>query len=189
MNMTLEQAINALSDPQYQTIDGLRALVNQVSVQVPNAINGAQTLLENNSMAFVIEKIPQEQLTTSSQKLIGFNPKLCSRWAIDRDRDAFIIVNRTEGGAYEGTQATEYYTLSWKNELIRIVAEPLPSTYIEQGAVMSWRIRHLAIPETLQYQKEEVFQLIKDAFTAVGDCFNGHEYFAVNVEFKPLLLN
>lgn len=140
-------------------------------------------------MAFVVEKIPQEQLTTSSQKLIGFNTKLCSRWAIDRDREAFIILNRTEGGSYEGTQITEYYTLSWKSELIRIVAEPLPSTCIEQGAVMSLRIRYLTIPETFQCQKEEVFQLIKDAFTAVGDCFNGHEYFAVNVEVEPPLSN
>lgn len=173
---------------QHDPIQG-KPNFNPTLLQTYSGYDADEIRQENNSMAFVIEKIPQEQFATSSQQLIGFNPKLCSRWAIDRDRDAFIVVNRTEGGAYEGTQATEYYTLSWKKELIRIVAEPLPSTYVEQGAVMSWRVRRLDIPEALQHQKEEVAQLIKDAFAAVGDCFNGHEYFAVNVEFKLSLSN
>jgi hypothetical protein len=50
MAMTYEQAIAALSDPQYQTIDGLRFLVSQISVQVPNAVNGAVTLLYSGTV-------------------------------------------------------------------------------------------------------------------------------------------
>lgn len=70
MNMTLEQAINALSDPQYQTVDGLRALVNQVSVQVPNAINGAQTLLYSGNVGNVPAWQIAEQIGASSNNQV-----------------------------------------------------------------------------------------------------------------------
>ena len=45
MNLTLGQAIIALSNPQYQSIDGLFTLVSQVSLQAPDTVNGAQTFL------------------------------------------------------------------------------------------------------------------------------------------------
>jgi len=135
-------------------------------------------------MAFVVEKIPQEVLSSPNQKLIGFNPALSSRWAIDRERDAFIVLNRKLGGAYDGTQETKYFTLSWNNELIQIVADPLIKTFTKEGAVMSWRVHSITIPSALQNRCDEVFQLIKAAFAAVGECFNGYEYISVNVEFK-----
>lgn len=134
-------------------------------------------------MAFVIEKIPQEELISPNQKLVGFNTDLTQEWAIDRDRNAFIVLNRKVGGAYDGTQETKYYTLSWKNELIRIVANPLPKTFTEQGAIMNCRIHGLTIPESLQQQKEEVIALISGAFIAVGEFFNGQRFITVNVEF------
>lgn len=134
-------------------------------------------------MSFVVEKIPQEELARPDADQIGFNLKLSTRWAVDHDRDAFIVLNRAEGGAYEGTQITDYYTLSWKNELIHIAADPLPKTFKEQGAVMSWRVHKLTLPEVLQSQKEEVLQLIKDAFGAIGECFDGERFLSVDVEF------
>lgn len=135
-------------------------------------------------MAFVIEKIPQEALLSPDNKLVGFNTDLSQEWAIDRDREAFIVLTRKIGGPYGGTQVTKSYTLSWKGELIYIVADPLPKVYTDQGAIMSWRLHRLTLPEGLQHLSNEVFQLIKDAFVAVGECFNGYEYIAVNVEFK-----
>jgi len=135
-------------------------------------------------MAFVIEKIPQEELAKPDAELIGFNEKLCTRWAIDHDRDAFIVINRKEGGAYEGTQETDYYTLSWRNELIRIVADPLPKTFTENGAIMSWRVHGLTLPETLQNQRQEALQLVRDAFSAIGEFFNGYRFISVTVEFR-----
>jgi len=136
-------------------------------------------------MAFVVEKIPQEELSSPNQKLIGFNPALSSRWAIDRERDAFIVLNRTLGGAYDGTQVTDFYTLCWKGELIRIVADPLPKTYTERGAIMSWRVHGMSLPESLLDRKEYILQLVKDAFTAIGEAFNGQRFIGVNVEFEP----
>ncbi|PPD33590.1 MAG: hypothetical protein CTY19_07540 [Methylomonas sp.] len=134
-------------------------------------------------MSFVVEKIPQEELARPDADQIGFNLKLSTRWAVDHDRDAFIVLNRAEGGAYEGTQITDYYTLSWNNELIHIAADPLPKTFKEQGAVMSWRVHKLTLPEALQTQKDEVLQLIRDAFGAIGEFFNGKRFISVDVEF------
>jgi hypothetical protein len=135
-------------------------------------------------MTFVIEKIPQEALAKPGAELIDFNQKLCTRWAIDHERDAFIVINRKEGGAYEGTQETDYYTLSWRNEFIRIVADPLPKTFTENGAIMSWRVHGLTLPETLQNQRQEVLQLVRDAFSAIGEFFNGYRFISVTVEFR-----
>jgi len=139
---------------------------------------------ENTTMAFVIEKIPQEELAKPGAEQIGFNLKLSTDWAIDHNREAFIVANRKVGGAYEGTQVTEYYTLSWKNELVRIVADPLPKTFTENGAIMSWRVYGLTLPETLQNQRQEVLQLVRDAFSAIGEFFNGYRFISVTVEFR-----
>lgn len=136
-------------------------------------------------MTFIVEKIPAEILASPSYALVGFNTDLSKRWAIDKSKEAFIVLNLKEGGAYEGTQETKTYTLCWKDELIRIVADPLPKTYTEQGATMYWRVHKLTIPTALQPQREEVLVLIKEAFAAVGDgCFNGHRFIAINIEFK-----
>jgi len=134
-------------------------------------------------MSFVVEKIPQQELARSDAGQIGFNPGLSTHWAIDGDRDAFIVLTKTEGGPYEGTQITKYYTLCWKNELIQIAADPLAKTFKEQGAVMSWRVHKLALPESLQNQKDAVLQLIRDAFGSIGEFFNGERFISVDVEF------
>src|SRR4051812_36171098 len=53
MSLTLAEAITALSDPQYQTLDGLRELVAQVSVRPTGASPDAQTLLYSGKIGGV----------------------------------------------------------------------------------------------------------------------------------------
>jgi hypothetical protein len=45
MSMTYQEAITALNDPRYQTVVGLKQLVNQVSVEIPGHVSSASTLL------------------------------------------------------------------------------------------------------------------------------------------------
>jgi hypothetical protein len=134
-------------------------------------------------MSFIVEKIPQEVLARPDAEQIGFNLELSTNWVVDRNRDAFIILTKKEGGPYKGTQVTKYYTLSWKNELIHMAADPLPKSFTEQGAVMSWRVHKLTLPEVLQSRKDEVLQLIRDAFGAIGEFFNGERFMSLDVEF------
>jgi len=136
-------------------------------------------------MAFIIEKIPE----TEKKKFPFINIKLSSRWAIDREREVFIAITGTVGGPYEGTVPTDYYTMYWHNEKIDIAATPLPKSFTERGAIMNWHIHGLEIPETLQDRKESVFQLIRDAFSAIGQSFDGDRFLSVNVEFDRPTLN
>jgi Ca2+-binding RTX toxin-like protein len=50
MSMTSAEAVLALGDPQYQSVEGLRILVSQVSVKVPGATSNAITLLYSGSL-------------------------------------------------------------------------------------------------------------------------------------------
>lgn len=50
MSMTYEQAIAVLNNPEYRSIEGLRALVNQVSVEVSSASGSATTLFYSGNL-------------------------------------------------------------------------------------------------------------------------------------------
>lgn len=134
---------------------------------------------EEKEMAFVVGKIPESE----KAKFSFINTKLTSEWAIDEDRRAFIVLTEKHGGPYEGTPITKRYVLWLQGERINIVASPLPATYLEHGAVMNWRVHGLSVPPSLQDKSEDVFQLIRDAFAAVGEVFDGDRYLSVNVEF------
>lgn len=106
------------------------------------------------------------------------------KWAIDKNRDAYLVLINKVSGAYEGTQETKYYELSWKNQLISIASDFLKQTFDEKRATMHWRIHKLDIPELLLDQHEDVINLIKEAFRTVGEFFDGDRYIAVEVEFN-----
>lgn len=131
-------------------------------------------------MGFVVEEIPQAVL---DKQLPYVNPKLSSRWVVDRDRDAFMVLTNKFGGAYEGTQETKYYTLSWKNQLVHLDADPLPKTFPAEGAVMHWRVHRLLVPPVLEARRDEILELLRDAFRAVGQSFDGDRFVDVELQF------
>lgn len=135
-------------------------------------------------MAFLIERIPDEEKAKLSEELDDYNPDLSSRWAIDRERNAYVAIKNKVGGPYEGTQITEYYVLSWGGKLIHITADPLKPSFNEKGVTMNWRVEALRIPRELQDKNEDVMRLVKDAFTSIGQSFDGDRYLAVNVDFR-----
>ena len=138
-------------------------------------------------MPFIAEKMPDEAKEKLPFKVFtdysGDKPTL-SKWAVDKERDAYFVLINKEGGAYEGTQLTKHYVLNWTGHLISISADPKAPTFSEAGATMHWRIHKLNIPIELKNKQEEVMGLIKEAFRAVGDLFNGERFFAVEVEFN-----
>lgn len=48
---------------------------------------------------------------------------------------------------------------------------------------MSWRIHKLDIPPGLKNRKNELLELIREAFSAMGYVYNPEHYIAVNVNF------
>ena len=137
-------------------------------------------------MAFVNEKIPAseiEQFGIVRTAPDGTKTVLSSRWTIDRDADAILYFRHKVGGPYEGTQVTEYYSLRWKGVQIDLAADPGPKTYPIAAPVITWRIQGLRIPVSLKERTEEIQRLIRDAFSVMGDAYNGEQFAAVNVEF------
>jgi len=54
----------------------------------------------------------------------------------------------------------------------------------EKGDVLTWRIHHLIIPQSLQTRKDDVLQLIKEALDARGWLYNRSRVSQVNVRFE-----
>lgn len=138
-------------------------------------------------MAFVNEKYPETEkrrVASLVERRPPFsNPQMSSRWTIDRERDAILVLVGSEGGGYEGTQKTKHYMLIWKGEEVRISADPLGVSNVGDGVVMSWRIRKFEIPDALKNKEGEIISLIKQAFGTLGDVYDGEKYTAVNVNF------
>lgn len=139
-------------------------------------------------MGFVNEKYPE----TEKQRIAELvekrpplsNPQSPTKWTVDHDRNAFLVVVGSEGGGYEGTQTTLHFILQWRGDDIHLSASPLGVSNVEGGVVMSWKIDKLRIPPALIRQESEIVALLRDAFRVLGDVYDGDEYVAVNLDFN-----
>jgi hypothetical protein len=138
-------------------------------------------------MAFVNELIPEEQKEKFPfPAYIGYGgakPTLY-KWTIDRERNAHLVYTRIFGGGYDGTPVTKQFVMSWNGNLINFWADPLGVSEDQRGVVMSWRIHHLVIPPGLLGKQEEIEGLIRDAFSTMGNIYDGEQYAVVNVDFQ-----
>ncbi|PPD49457.1 MAG: hypothetical protein CTY12_10770, partial [Methylotenera sp.] len=74
-------------------------------------------------MPFIVEQMPEE-----AKEKLPFNVSTRPdgskhtlwKWVVDKERDAYLVFARSEGGGYEGTQLTKHYILSWQGHLISI---------------------------------------------------------------------
>lgn len=138
-------------------------------------------------MTFVNEIIPEEEKAKFTFPVHtdrnGSKPTL-KKWTIDRVRSAFLVFTDSEGGGYEGTPITKHFVLSWGGELIYLSADPSPCFRDENGGVVKpWRVHDLRIPPSLAGRRDDVVQLIREAFRTMGDLYDGDQYAGVNVHF------
>ena len=130
-------------------------------------------------MSFMVERIPDE----AKKKFPEVDRPFTTKWVIDRNRDAFMAWVNKHGGPYDGTPEWVDYMVYWQGEIIHLTAERGRETFPPEGATMNWRIIRLKMPDALRSRRDEVLQLIRDAFRAVGWAFDGDRYAAVNVAF------
>ena len=88
-----------------------------------------------------------------------------------------------EGGSYEGTTLTCHYILSVNGNPVHLSADQQGVSETAQGVIMSWRIHKLEIPSELQNQRQQVLSLIQEAFSTLGNSYDGEQYVAVNLTF------
>lgn len=137
-------------------------------------------------MAFINEIFPEERKNkftfSVSTRPDGSKPTLW-KWTIDRERDAFLVLTKTEGGSYEGTQRTEHYVLSWNGELVHFSGEAAVSSTTRTDQIISWRVHRLTVPPRLAEYRNEVFQLVREALDAMGWLYRRERVVAVKVDF------
>lgn len=138
-------------------------------------------------MGFINEKMPEEAKKTLNidvhTRPDGSTPTLW-KWTIDRERNAFLILTDTEGGAYEGTPLTRHYVLSWNESLIRMIAFRSDTIRTESGVEMTWSVRKVYLPQKLENRKTEVIKIIEDAFSTLGQSYNGEKFAKVYVDVE-----
>lgn len=137
-------------------------------------------------MAFVNELIPEEEkvkfdfpVTTLRD---GSKPTLW-KWAIDRERRAFLVHAKSEGGSYEGTPEDKYYVLSWHGSLVNFVGTSKFSGNMNDGYILYWNIRGIRIPPELTNAQHDVLALIREALDVMGWLYDRSRITAINVDF------
>ena len=141
-------------------------------------------------MPFTVELIPEDVVTNGvlSRYRNYQNRKTpySIKWVVDHERNAQMAFVSGVGGAcgpYDGTTETDGLALFWDDQVIGVFADPLPNSYPTSGPEANWRVHRLQLPEALQSRREEVLELIKEAFRAIGEGSNGDKFAAVNVLF------
>lgn len=141
---------------------------------------------------FVIEKMPEEAKVNLPFDVAvesdGSKPTLW-KWAVDKAQDAYMVATNVVGGSYSGVPITKYFMMSWRGNLIPISAEPVGHKFNELGTTVLWKINEISLPEALLANRGEVITLIKDAFKAIGEFFDGERYAGVEVDFESALDN
>lgn len=137
-------------------------------------------------MVFVNELIPESEKRNLpfpvTTRLSGAKPTLW-KWTIDRERDAYLVLARREGGGYEGTEATEHYVLSWKGELIKFSGISRTLDRPGVGSVLVWNILNVTLPPALMSDMDFVRNLIVEALDAMGLLYRRDRIKEVVIEF------
>lgn len=118
-------------------------------------------------MAFVNEKIPEldrprftavinyENLRKQARYIPEFRTDLLSRWTIDRECGAYVLL--LTGG---GREQLDYYALVMDEQLVVFNVDPKEKGDDRVGIQGHWNVYDLLIPPSLELRREEVKQLI-----------------------------
>ena len=119
-------------------------------------------------MAFVYEEIPQEENYRIAHLKHPFDSSrapVATSWTRDRDRDAVLYFM---GGG--GPEVPQYFMFMWQGEEIELVGtENVEYLLKSEGGTQVYRsLLPYEVPQSLQDRKEELKNLIREAFIATG---------------------
>ncbi len=123
-------------------------------------------------MTFVNELVPEEQKDKFDPEVLYISPATPTSmpycWAIDRERDMFLIrvgAGRIEGEGKPGEadyHSLHFFRFSLKGQLIRFEAQ-VSSYENEDGWTIDWFVTNLKIPSELLDRENEIIALLKEA--------------------------
>jgi|JI8StandDraft_1071087.scaffolds.fasta_scaffold211852_1 hypothetical protein len=137
-------------------------------------------------MAFVNEIIPPEFHRRLREIALARGVRrepVLSKWTADRERGLFLFKTHHWGGPYEGTNEEQHLVRGCGEEFVAFVAEAANTTASPQDGVLTWRVRSIEIPSSLNRSHQEVRALIVDALKQRGWLFGRHDECTVEVEF------
>ena len=119
-------------------------------------------------MAFIYEVIPENDrelvLSMGFKDFTGYRPLLISsraRWCADRERNAFL---KGIGGGMRDIPL--FFDLWWNGEVVHIEVNDLGSEgNMNDGYDLNWNILKIIIPEFLWNKKDEILDMINEAFS------------------------
>src|SRR3982750_4496983 len=85
-----------------------------------------------------------------------------SAWTIDRERNVFLVWTR---GGTEDDQSSVQFALWWNGEVVEIDTEREAIGKFKEHVDITWKLRYLRIPASLQAPREEVILVLKEALT------------------------
>lgn len=135
-------------------------------------------------MAFLTEEISindKAKIDINKMKLtagIYYAPEP-SCWAIDRDRDAFVMFL---GGG--GPEIPKFYILSLGGQVVVFEANWTGEGNWTTGIQLSCTVSNLRIPVAIEARKEEIKQIIREALEEYCEFGNRRAVTNVTVEFK-----
>ncbi len=135
-------------------------------------------------MAFVYEEVGEEnrELWESigwrnwgRNKLPFFKSR---KWSIDRDREVYL-----QGiGGYIDMPC--YYDLSYKGRIIRMEKSCRVNTSRVEGSTVPWIIEGIKIPKSIWEEKDNIIQMIREAFAAIKIGNPARKVLSVTVEIQ-----
>lgn len=119
-------------------------------------------------MAFVYEKIPE----TDREWFSSFNLKNpitketlnSRRWTIDRERNSFLV--GLGGQGIYGSEIPMFYALIWNKRVIMLETFSKAIGNNSSGMEFFWKITKIKAPESLLKDKDEMMNMIQEAFIA-----------------------
>ncbi len=100
------------------------------------------------------------------------------KWCIDREKEAYLRY----AGQYRDTPF--YYDLSYKGRIIRMEETCRIDTSREEGNIIPWKIKGIKIPKSVWEEKDNIIQMIIEAFTAVKRGNPTRKVLSVTVEIQ-----
>ncbi len=120
-------------------------------------------------MAFVYERVrPEDEELWNSIGWKSWNGRaesfsLYNRWCIDRERNACLLAI---GGFID---MPDYYDFCYKGVIVRMEISEWAEVVSKPGeprkADFYWRVNNMSIPESIWEDREEIVELIKEAFS------------------------
>jgi hypothetical protein len=153
----------------------------------PNELSGSRKLdehfwlhFEETNMAFVNECIPKEdkkKYNITSRNL--FYRACSSDWVVDRERDVFLVLRASHGGA-EGISPMQNWAFHWRGHLLDVLLLNV-STGGDERTGHAWSHKRVLridpLTAELEAQRTQIMSDLRDALTV-------HRVSGLHSEFK-----